>query len=665
MPEKSDNETISKVAQLLTEIKKYDYGSSRESLTQLSDLVRSALDNPELKTGIEKEMLNFLNSEALFAGKQFVCKQLSIIGTDESIPTLAKMLTVEKTADIALYALERIPGQSADEAVLKVLSKAKGKTKVGIINTLGQKKVQKSVKSLGKLAYDSDPAVAEAAIAALGKIADDNATKILNNAKDKISGNLRTFILDAYLKCADNLSAQGKSSQAVPIYQELYNEKEVIPIRAAALRGLVQTNKQGGVDIILNVLKSDALELHPAAISLIRELPQNVDLQPIFTVLPNLSEMGQIQLLTAFADRSDVSARNVVLAAVTNNEEPVRIAALKALAKVGNDSDIELLAKIAAATKGEEQAAARESLAKLSGATIDQQIIAQIPNAETKTKAELIRSVGERNIINATSALLITATDPVRTVRQESYKALTVITNPEKIDDIIQLLIKEDNSGVRKEAEKTVVAVAQKIQDKNNQAKPVLNVLSSVEKIEAKSSLLEILGKIGDKNALPVLKETLNSKNNDIQVAAIRALSNWPDAEPINDLLNVAKTSADETQQILALRGYINLLKLENERSDEESIKLYLQGMALATELNEKRMVLSGLATLHSMQALETTSKYLDDPSLQPEAEVAIVGIVRNIENGDKDKIKEILNKVVKISKNTTLRERVENMLNR
>jgi len=331
---------------------------------------------------------------------------------------------------------------------------------------------------------------------------------------------------------------------------------------------------------------------------------------------------------------------------------------------VGNDSDIELLAKIAAATKGEEQAAARESLAKLSGATIDQQIIAQIPNAETKTKAELIRSVGERNIINATCALLITATDPVRTVRQESYKALTVITNPEKIDDIIQLLIKEDNSGVRKEAEKTVVAVAQKIQDKNNQAKPVLNVLSSVEKIEAKSSLLEILGKIGDKNALPVLKETLNSKNNDIQVAAIRALSNWPDAEPINDLLNVAKTSADETQQILALRGYINLLKLENERSDEESIKLYLQGMALATELNEKRMVLSGLATLHSMQALETTAKYLDDPSLQPEAEVAIVGIVRNIENGDKDIIKEILNKVVKISKNTTLRERVENMLN-
>ena len=72
MPVKSDNETILQVSELLKEIQKYDYGSSRESLTKLSDLVRMALDKPELKTGIEKEMIDFLQSDALFAGKQFV-----------------------------------------------------------------------------------------------------------------------------------------------------------------------------------------------------------------------------------------------------------------------------------------------------------------------------------------------------------------------------------------------------------------------------------------------------------------------------------------------------------------------------------------------------------------------------------------------------------------
>jgi len=664
-PEKSDNDTISQVVQLLTEIKKYDYGSSRESLTRLSDLVRTALDKPELKAGIEKEMLNFLNSEALFAGKQFVCKQLSIIGTETSVPVLAKMLKDEKTADIALYALERIPGPAADKAVLKALSKAKGKTKVGIINTLGQRRVIKSVKSLGKLVYDSDRAVAEAAIAALGKIGDGNATKTLGKAKDKITGSLRIFVLDAYLKCADKLAVQGNTSQANSIYQSLYSKNESTTIRAAALRGLVKTNTQGAVDLILTSLKNDPKELHPSAIVLLRELPENTAVQPVVAVLPGLADQGKIQLLSAFSDRGDLSARSAVVAAVTDDTQPVRIAALKALANVGAEADIALLTKIAAETKGEEQEAARESLSLLRGASIDRKIIAQIPDAETDKKVELIRSVGERNMVTATKALLKTAADPERSVRRESYRTLAVITNPEYINDVIQLLVKEENSGVRKEAKKTVVAIAQKSEDKDNRAKPVLTFLPSVENNEAKSSLMEVLGKIGDKNALPVLKEALNSENADLQIAAIRALTNWPDAGPAGELLNVAKTSDNETQRILALRGYIGLLKIESDRSDAKALKLYQDAMTLATKLNEKRLVLSGMATLHSMEAFNTTAQYLDDPELQPEAEVAVVGLLRNIENGDKVKIKETLNKIIKITKNNLLRDRIKNMLSR
>ncbi|MBN2411721.1 HEAT repeat domain-containing protein [candidate division KSB1 bacterium] len=663
MPENSNDETISQLIERLTEIKNYDYGSSRESLTQLSDLIRSSLDNPELKGLIEKEMLNFLNSDALFAGKQFVCQQISIIGTDKSVPTLAKMLTDEKTADIALYALERIPGSFADEAILKALAKAKGKTKIGIINTLGQKKVVKSVKNLGKLVYDPDPAVAEAAIAALGKIGNDNATDILAGAKDKISGNLRHYVLDAYLKCADKLAARDKTAQANSIFQSLYKGNESIPVRAAALRGLVQTNKQNAVDIILNSLKSDPPELHPAAIGLIRELSQNTDLQPVIVELPNLSIQGKIQLISAFSDRGELSARSAVVAAVTDNEQPVRVAALKALANVGNDSDIALLTKIAAETKADEQEAARVSLNLLHGASIDRNIIAQIPDAETDNKVELIRSVAERNIVAATNTLLKTAADPERSVRRESYKSLAVIAGPESINDIIQLLIREENNTIRNEAEITVVAIAQKSED--NQAKPVLDILPSVDNIEAKSSLLEVLGKIGDKNCLPVLKQILNSDNADLKLAAISALSNWPDAEPAHDLLNIAKNSVDETQRILALRGYIGLLKIESDRSDAESLKLYQEAMTLATELNEKRLVLSGMANLKSMAALEATAMYLDDPNLQPEAEVAAVSLAGHIENGDTAKIREILIKITNITENTPLRDRVDRLLER
>lgn len=665
MPKVLDNDSISEVEKLLSEIKVYNFGQSRESLTALSDLVRATLESPDLIIQIEKEMIKFLKSDATFAGKQFICGQLSIIGTEEAVPALAKMLSDEKTADIALYALERIPDPASGKALNEALLEAEGKVKIGIINSLGQRKDIKSVGELEKLVYDADPQIAQSAVVALGKIADNSAAKALEMAKSKTTGELRGRVLDAYLRCADNLFEQGNTTQAASIYRELYNKEELVHIRAAALRGLVQTNKEGAIDIILAVLKSDNQELQSAAIGLIRELPGTLDLKKIIAECPNLSDQGQIQLLTAFADRSETAARQAVLDATKHQDEAVRVAALKTLAKVGTESDIALLAHVAAESAGAEREAARESLYLLRGASVDQNIIAQIPDADSKIKVELVRSIVQRNVVDATRTLLKTAVDPDQTVRHESIRALAIIAAPEFINELIQILIKEENSEIRKEAEKSVVTVARKIQDKENQAKPVLNILPSVENSEAKISLLQVLGKIGDKNALPVLRNTLKSEKADFQEAAIQALSVWHDAEPIHDLLNVVKTSNNETHKILALRGYIDLLKIESDRSDKESINLYLTAMELATELSEKRMVLSGLAALRSMEALETTAQYLDDPTLQPEAEVSVVRLVQNIRNADNKRVKEILNKILEITNNSSLRRRVINILER
>ena len=59
----------------------------------------------ELKA-IEKALLGVLTSDAKYAGKQYVCRELSLVGTDQSVPVLAKMLTDEKLSDMARYALE-------------------------------------------------------------------------------------------------------------------------------------------------------------------------------------------------------------------------------------------------------------------------------------------------------------------------------------------------------------------------------------------------------------------------------------------------------------------------------------------------------------------------------------------------------------------------------
>jgi hypothetical protein len=155
-----------------------------------------------------------------------------------------------------------------------------------------------------------------------------------------------------------------------------------------------------------------------------------------------------------------------------------------------------------------------------------------------------------------------------------------------------------------------------------------------------------------------VLRNELKSENPENQKAAIYALSAWPDAEPIDELLDIVKTTPHETHKILALRGYIDLVKIRSDLPDKESIDLYMKAMDLASEASEKRMVLSGLGRLHSLEALEVTARYLDDPAIQPEAEAAVLMLLDEIYDTDKERLNKILNDILEITNNPSLRER-------
>lgn len=667
----SGSDIVSDVKKILTEIAVYDYGQSRESLSGLRELVNASLDSPDLTVQIEKEMIAFLKSDATFAGKQFICEQLSIIGTEEAVPTLTKMLSDEKSYDIAFYALQRIPDPAVDIALRDALPKAERKVKIGIINSLGERRDVNAVGQLDQLVYDADPQIALSVATALGKIADNGAMESLKKARSKTTGELRSRVLDAYLRCADNLLDLGNAVQAASVYRDMYDNEDLTHIRAAALCGLVRTNKEDAPDIILAALKKDNRDLQSVAIGLIRELPRGADLKEVIAECPNLSGQGQIQLLSAFIDRQETAAHQAVLDAVKHDDEAVRVAALQALTKIGDESDIPLLLKVATEASGIDREAARGSLDLLRGEAVNEKIIAQIQSAEPKVKAELVRSLGQRNVVKATETLLKTAVDSDPIVRRESFKSLAVVASPKFIDELIQLVIHEENSAIRDEAERTLVLVSQKIP--SNQARPVLTVLPSIEDIEARSSLLEVAGRIGDTNALPVLRNELKSENPENQKAAIYALSAWPDAEPIHDLLNVVKTSDNETHRILALRGYINLLKIRSDRPAKESIELFMTAMDLATEVSEKKMVLSGLGRFWSVETLEVSARYLDDPAIKPEAEAALRRPLDFLLERDNDSLREMLNeglretlnRILSSTDNNRIREWVTEILER
>ena len=425
-----------------------------------------------------------------------------------------------------------------------------------------------------------------------------------------------------------------------------------------------QDARDTAADIVLDILRSDDQEMQAAAIAVVKEMPGTQVTEALAKELPNLSARSQVQLLSALGDRGDVAARPAVVAAVKSEDESVRIAAFRALGQLGDDSSVELLAEAAAGAKGAEQKAARDSLYRLRGPNVDKVILAAIPKAEAKTKVELISSVGQRNITAGVAALLETAKNSDRKVRTGSLRTLKVVAGPENLPALVELLINAKSSTDRTEAQKTIAAVAHRIADKNRQAASVLAVLPSVKETVAQCSLLNVLGRIGDNSALPVLTAALKDENVDIQTAAIRALADWPTPEPVAELLKVAESSGNKVHRILALRGFVRLLGLASDRPAGETIEMYRKAMSLAPDAGEKKKVLSGLANTKSLAAMQMAAGYLEDETLSVEAGAAVINIAGGIYADYPEQAKNMLNQVIKTAKNDSLRQQAQEVIN-
>jgi type 1 glutamine amidotransferase/HEAT repeat protein len=643
------------IDQLFEKVAAYEYGRSREALVNLTEYLRMASVASKLRQQNEKRLMQLLASNTTLAGKQFICEQLSLIGSKDSVPTLVRMLQDSASSDMARFALERIPDAAVDKALRQALSQTTGRIRVGIINTLGQRRDEKAVSDLSKLVDGSDSLAAAAAISALGKIGGDKATRVLTRAKDKTSGALNTLVCDAYLSCADMLLQQGENDKALTIYSQLNTPQFSEPIRYAALRGMVQARGGNVSEFILSLLQNSDTQI--LAATLVNEIPATENVSGIAQALPNLAPASQVQLLTSFAERQNAEVRQAAVAATQSKHAEVRLAALQALGKVGDETTVPLLAKIAA-SKSAEAAIARKSLYRLAGPNIDATIASNIANAATEIKVELILAADQRHISAAATTLLQTAKAPESEVRLESIRALKTVADEKHLPDLVDLLVNAPSPSERSELEKTVTAVALKVPPEKRHSAAVIARLEKFPagtNSETRESLLQVLGGIGDKAALPTLIAALHDTAANVKTAAIRGLSEWPTAEPGKHLLAVAETSKHNIHRILALRGFVRLLRFESDLPTVGTIKKFRRAMELAANPNEQKMVLGWLAQVKALGALEIASAYMKNEVLRPDAEVAAVKIAAVISGVHPVETKTILQQVLQSAKNDTL----------
>jgi HEAT repeat protein len=570
---------------LLAGVTKWDHDQDRAPLFALADYIAKAQGATARMQEIEQGLTALLQSNATAAGKDFVCRQLSVMGTEASVPVLAGMLADAKTAEIARFALERIPGRRVDRALREALAKTAGRTRIGIINTLGRRRDPASVDVLGPLAMGQEPGTAEAALFALAEIGNTPAAQALTESLGKTNGGVRVNAARACLMAAERLASEGKPESALSIYRRLYGGDELPTVRAAALRGMGAVGGKQSVSISMEALKGKDPELHPAAIHELGRLAP----EQLASVAPSLPEAEHVNALGVLVESGGAIARPAVSAAMKSSSKQVRIAAMEGLAKIGTASAVPELVRIAARGDEAERAAARASLGRMPGKDVDQAVVDGIATAEPAMKLEFIRAAGDRGTAAGIPVLLKVVRDPDTEVRREALRAL-----------------RETVSATGQIGE--VVTAYEQASDK-----------------EVRTALLGVLGPSGDAGALRLLRGALRDPDAAVKRSAILALTEWPDGAPIPDLLELARSASNQAHQVLAVRGVLRLASIPAaQRPAGESVKLLAEIMKLAHQAEERRAVLALLPRFPALEGLELARAWAGDAEVGAEARAAI-----------------------------------------
>lgn len=99
------------LVEILAGLKDYKPGDSRYNLQDLTNHIRANYDGGEKYAKIEKSLLEFLQGTGSVDAKNYICKELSVFGTDQALPILTRLQKNEETAEMARYAIERITGK--------------------------------------------------------------------------------------------------------------------------------------------------------------------------------------------------------------------------------------------------------------------------------------------------------------------------------------------------------------------------------------------------------------------------------------------------------------------------------------------------------------------------------------------------------------------------
>lgn len=597
----------------------------------------------------ERELIAVLRSDAPPADKAVACKNLAIHGSAESVADLARFLSDEKLASWSRIGLEAIPGPAPDEAFRKALDSLQGKLLIGVINSIGVRRDAAAVDLLSARMNDQDVEIASAAAAALGKIGNPAATKILRTALAKGGPvKVRSAVAEGCVLCAERALTENNMADAVAIYDEVRKADVPRQRMLEATRGAIIARKNDGIPLLLECFRSPDRGLFQISLSTAREFPGKEIDAALATELARATPERGALLVQAMADRKATVVLASVLKAAQAGPKPVRIAAIGALGRVGDASCLAPLLDIALEADADVAQNAKTALSDLPGDGINSNILARLDKAQGKLYPLLIELVGQRRI--AAIATLIKALDHNdKSVRAAALTSLGATVPADSLSVLITQVVTPKRAEDGPIAQQALKSAAIRMADREACAEQLATAFERAP-AATKVALLQTLGAVGGTKALNTIGSAAKSSDPQIQDDSSRLLGEWMTADAAPVLLDLAKTGPGRYQG-RALRGYLRIAR-QFITQDDQRVAMAQSAFEAAKSPADQKLVFPVLTRSTSLDALKLAAKLAkENAELKEEGTQAAIAIAtaprfRGRGNEARDILKELLDKV-------------------
>ncbi|MDQ0289985.1 ThuA domain-containing protein [Oligosphaera ethanolica] len=616
---------------IFADLSQYRDGAADRPLRQVEALVNEAMDPAKRSDArdLATRLAALLRPASSSDLRCIALRQLSRIGGDSEIPAIASQINAAgddehgSCSTMALYALQRLPGAIADQALIAALPKA-GAQSAAVAAVLGYRQTRAAVPAISKLL--TEPEHAAAAAAALGQIGGSDAARALIAALAPSAAPLPVLL--GLIELIDSISGDEQAAVA----QAVLDHPAATPsLRGSAIIGLSQARGNAALPVIHNALRSDDLRLQRAAAEALVDLPEA--LATSAAQLNDLPPGAAALVIGAIAKARATALEDLVIQAMSHDNDDISNAAIDAVAACGSAKAVRPLADLA--SNGDaKQNRARRSLAFLNAAGVDDAIrtLAADNSLPEKVRAELFGAMGSRIDRASIAMLLQAAKDDNKAIRKEAIAALAIVANVSDSTALIDLIAAVDSAADRTRLEGILVAVNRRAADPAATPALLAAALGKNPPAPTRIAFLNAMGKLAHADSLPLIITDTRSDDAGVKRAAILALCDWPDTTPLANLQTLSRDQqASLAHRVLALRGYARMLAMPSKRPMRDTLAMYREAFDLVQGPQEKQSLLKGLGDLIHPDAMKMALDFRKDPDLSNEAVIAATKIMNGL----------------------------------